>query len=103
MSSTLSKFVTLEGSTNGFDRTIRLLTYLIKLFVYYYEKQYAKSNVLWISLDNIQKIIGDIRSSMRLPGTFQAIRNLNNLDEPDEFLRKLKIFQCVVMVSRDVI
>lgn len=97
--SLINRIVNMESSCNGFDKTIRLITYCVKLFVHYYEKNYnGKDTNLWVSLDATQKIISDIRSTIRIPSVFTTIRDLMQLDEQDNFLYFLKLIQCGIML-----
>lgn len=93
----LTKIIIFESSTSGFDKTIRLLTYGLKLFNYFYLKKYEKND--WIEgLNNIQNVISDIRSSLRLPGMFTTIKELKDSNEIDFNLKMIRMIQNVIML-----
>lgn len=93
--STLQKFIKFSGSVSGLDKEFRLVSYGLKMVLYFYK---GGPSELYDNLQQLSIAMGEARYTLRLTNLASTFQDLINFKEADPLLRPMRFMQHLSML-----
>jgi len=92
--STLQKFIKFSSSVSGLDKEFRLVSYGLKMVLYFYKGP----SELYNNLQQLSTTMGEARYTFRLTNLASTFQELVNFKETDPLLRPMRFMQHLSML-----